>query len=68
MHCGDDILLTSWLLVNERTERPDRLPSILIPFGRDRDFVERGDILEKIEHSCGLPGSRTALVGLGGVG
>ncbi|KAJ6788118.1 hypothetical protein PWT90_07393 [Aphanocladium album] len=39
-----------------------------IPFGRDRDFVERGDILETIEHSCGLRGSRTALVGLGGVG
>ncbi|KAJ3495526.1 hypothetical protein NLG97_g3331 [Lecanicillium saksenae] len=51
-----------------QSKRPETLPSILIPFGRDRDFVERGDILDKIEHSCGLPGSRTALVGLGGVG
>ncbi|KAJ3497372.1 hypothetical protein NLG97_g1956 [Lecanicillium saksenae] len=52
---------------SKRPETPST-PSILIPFGRDRDFVKRGYILEKIEHSCGRPGSRTALVGLGGVG
>ncbi|OAA74310.1 hypothetical protein LEL_07891 [Akanthomyces lecanii RCEF 1005] len=58
------------LLVYERTEPPETppTPSILIPFGRDSDFVERGKIFEKIDHGCGRPGSWTALVGLGGVG
>ncbi|KAJ3499712.1 hypothetical protein NLG97_g107 [Lecanicillium saksenae] len=51
----------------ERPETPPT-PSILIPFGRDSDFVERGEVLGKIEHSCSRPASRTALVGLGGVG
>lgn len=62
--------MISCLLVNARTERPETPPnpSILIPFGRDGDFVERGGLIDQIENSCGRPGSRTALVGLGGVG
>ncbi|KAK2595193.1 hypothetical protein QQS21_007098 [Conoideocrella luteorostrata] len=51
----------------ERPETPPH-PSILIPFVRDRDFVNRGDVLDRIKCSFGQPGSRTALVGLGGVG
>ena len=43
-------------------------PSAVIPFGRDADFVERGTILDQIHDQCAVPGSRTALVGLGGVG
>ncbi|KAF1828098.1 hypothetical protein BDW02DRAFT_458068, partial [Decorospora gaudefroyi] len=51
----------------ERRETPPP-PSIVIPFGRDKDFVERGTILGNIEKRCAAPDSRTALVGLGGVG
>ncbi|KAK2596810.1 hypothetical protein QQS21_006139 [Conoideocrella luteorostrata] len=51
----------------ERPETPPN-PSILIPFGRDGDFVQRGDLIDQIEQSCDQRGSRTALVGLGGVG
>ncbi|KIW35751.1 uncharacterized protein PV06_11909 [Exophiala oligosperma] len=51
----------------ERAETPPA-PSILIPFGRDDDFVERGTILDQLHDRCAVPGSRTALVGLGGVG
>ena len=43
-------------------------PSSTIPFGRDPDFVDRGAILEQLHRRCALPASRTALVGLGGVG
>ncbi|KAH8645407.1 hypothetical protein BX600DRAFT_164630 [Xylariales sp. PMI_506] len=43
-------------------------PSVIIPFSRDTDFVERGDLLDRILQKCTEPGSRTALVGLGGVG
>ncbi|KAG4440291.1 hypothetical protein IFR05_004252 [Cadophora sp. M221] len=50
----------------ERPETPPN-PSIVIPFSRDTDFVERA-ILEQIHQKCAVPGSRTALVGLGGVG
>ncbi|KAF1834780.1 hypothetical protein BDW02DRAFT_322455 [Decorospora gaudefroyi] len=51
----------------ERRETPPP-PSIVIPFGRDKDFVERGTILGNIKKRCAAPDSRTALVGLGGVG
>ncbi|PQE27702.1 hypothetical protein CJF32_00011229 [Rutstroemia sp. NJR-2017a WRK4] len=51
----------------ERSETPPN-PSIVIPFGRDTDFVERGTILDQIYQKCTVSGSRTALVGLGGVG
>jgi hypothetical protein len=58
--------------VNDKspTERPEtpRKPSAVIPFSRDIDFVERGTILDHIHRTCIAPGSRAALVGLGGVG
>ncbi|KAL9023048.1 MAG: hypothetical protein Q9196_007413 [Gyalolechia fulgens] len=43
-------------------------PSSTIPFRRDPDFVDRGAILDQLHQKCALPASRTALVGLGGVG
>ncbi|KAL9034209.1 MAG: hypothetical protein Q9214_007147 [Letrouitia sp. 1 TL-2023] len=43
-------------------------PSSSIPFRRDPDFVDRGATLDQIHQKCALPASRTALVGLGGVG
>jgi len=54
-------------LPSERPETPP-VPSAVIPFSRDRDFVEPGTILKQIDQKCVVPGSRTALVGLGGVG
>ncbi|KAF2873795.1 hypothetical protein BDV95DRAFT_605272 [Massariosphaeria phaeospora] len=51
----------------ERPETPPN-PSAIIPIGRDPDFIEPGTILEQIDQKCAAPGSRTALVGLGGVG
>ncbi|PQE31720.1 hypothetical protein CJF32_00001045 [Rutstroemia sp. NJR-2017a WRK4] len=51
----------------ERVETPPN-PSIVIPFNRDRDFVEREILLDQIHQKCAVLGSRTALVGLGGVG
>ncbi|KAH8591115.1 hypothetical protein B0O99DRAFT_579085 [Bisporella sp. PMI_857] len=51
----------------ERLETPPN-PTIIIPFSRDTDFVERGEVLDNIHQRCAVSGSRTALVGLGGVG
>ncbi|KAB5566910.1 P-loop containing nucleoside triphosphate hydrolase protein [Coniochaeta sp. 2T2.1] len=51
----------------ERPETPPP-PSATIPFSRDPDFVERGDILDQIDKRCTEPAARVALVGLGGVG
>ncbi|KAH8689766.1 hypothetical protein GQ44DRAFT_637109, partial [Phaeosphaeriaceae sp. PMI808] len=51
----------------ERPETPPR-PSTVIPFVRDVDFVERREILDQLWTICAAPGSRAALVGLGGVG
>ncbi|KAF2790576.1 hypothetical protein K505DRAFT_250898, partial [Melanomma pulvis-pyrius CBS 109.77] len=48
-------------------ETPPR-PSIVIPFPRDADYVERGATLSRLHQLCAAPGSRAALVGLGGVG
>ncbi|OBT60726.1 hypothetical protein VE03_09788 [Pseudogymnoascus sp. 23342-1-I1] len=52
----------------ERPETPPPNPSFVIPFSRDIDFVERGIILDQLHQKCAVLGSRTALVGLGGVG
>ncbi|KAM0139134.1 hypothetical protein ACHAP3_003402 [Botrytis cinerea] len=51
----------------ERLETPPN-PAALIPFSRDKDFVERGTILDQIYEKFTASGSRTVLVGLGGVG
>ncbi|KIN06986.1 hypothetical protein OIDMADRAFT_65891, partial [Oidiodendron maius Zn] len=52
---------------SERPETPPN-PSAVIPFPRDTDFVKRDAILGQIHHNFAVPGSWTALVGLGGVG
>ncbi|KAJ5612169.1 hypothetical protein N7510_005363 [Penicillium lagena] len=51
-------------------ERPETPPSPLstVPFSRDPDFVSRGTLLDQINEKNSVPGSRIALVGLGGVG
>ncbi|USP77112.1 kinesin [Curvularia clavata] len=51
----------------ERRETPPP-PSIVIPFRRDADFIERGTILDRVEQICAATDGRAALVGLGGVG
>ncbi|KAJ5955445.1 hypothetical protein N7501_009724 [Penicillium viridicatum] len=50
--------------------RPETPPNPLstVPFARDRDFVSRDILLGRIREKCSIPGSRIALVGLGGVG
>ncbi|RFU81174.1 kinesin light chain 3 [Trichoderma arundinaceum] len=52
------------------TERPETPPKPFpsIPFRRDPDFVQRGDILDQIDRCCSEPAGRVALLGLGGVG
>lgn len=51
----------------DRPESPIE-PLSTIPFRRDRDFVDRGTLLDQLEQKTLTPGSRVALVGLGGVG
>ncbi|KAF3062845.1 Nephrocystin-3 [Trichoderma lentiforme] len=53
-------------ILERRETQPQPFP--LIPFSRDSDFVNRGDILEQISARCLEPAGRVALVGLGGVG
>ncbi|KAJ5737258.1 uncharacterized protein N7483_002383 [Penicillium malachiteum] len=50
--------------------RPETPPGPLstIPFPRDPDFVSRDILLHRIHEKSSVPGSRIALVGLGGVG
>lgn len=50
--------------------RPETPPSPLstVPFQRHRDFVKRITLLNRIHEKSSVPGSRIALVGLGGVG
>ncbi|KAK8037375.1 hypothetical protein PG991_000721 [Apiospora marii] len=43
-------------------------PTILIGFGRDTDFIQRGDTMAHVHELCARQYSRIALVGLGGVG
>ncbi|ERF75281.1 hypothetical protein EPUS_00073 [Endocarpon pusillum Z07020] len=47
--------------------RPLPTPSAIIPFRRDRDFVER-NILNDVWEQVSKPAARIGLVGLGGVG
>ncbi|KAJ5100680.1 hypothetical protein N7456_006732 [Penicillium angulare] len=51
----------------ERPETPPR-PLSTVPFPRDPDFVHRDPLVDQINNKRSVPGSRTALVGLGGVG
>ncbi|CEO59707.1 hypothetical protein PMG11_04374 [Penicillium brasilianum] len=56
--------------INLPPERLESLPNPLstVPFARDPDFVCRNTLLQSIYEKCSIPGSRIALVGLGGVG
>ncbi|MCJ1251979.1 hypothetical protein MMC30_009217 [Trapelia coarctata] len=58
---------TEFHLPPERPETSPK-PSAVVPFTRDADFVERSEIFDQVQQKCAAPGSRTALVGLGGVG
>ncbi|KAL8364648.1 hypothetical protein RB595_003771 [Gaeumannomyces hyphopodioides] len=51
----------------DRPETPPQ-PFATIPFSRDPDFVDRGDILDQLRQRCCQPAGRVALVGLGGIG
>ncbi|KAJ5718803.1 hypothetical protein N7488_004449, partial [Penicillium malachiteum] len=50
--------------------RPETPPTPLstVPFRRDPDFVSRDTLLDQIHEKISVPGSRIALVGIGGVG
>lgn len=52
---------------SERPETPP-IPSSTVRFPRDADYVDRQALLERVRTKCSIPASRTALVGLGGVG
>ncbi|KAH7356026.1 hypothetical protein BKA66DRAFT_515754 [Pyrenochaeta sp. MPI-SDFR-AT-0127] len=43
-------------------------PSSNVPFRRDNDYVDRGDILARVDERCSQPAGRAALVGFGGFG
>ena len=45
-----------------------RKPTVVVPFRRDVDFVDRGDFLKRVDERCSQTAGRVALVGLGGVG
>jgi hypothetical protein len=51
-------------------ERPETPPNPLstVPFKRDPDFVRRDKLVDQIHEKNSVPGSRIALIGLGGVG
>ncbi|KAJ6035878.1 hypothetical protein N7540_000157 [Penicillium herquei] len=53
--------------VPERPETPP-IPLSTVPFARDQEFVSRDTLLHQIREKNSVPGSRIALVGLGGVG
>ncbi|KAJ5707370.1 hypothetical protein N7488_007171 [Penicillium malachiteum] len=54
-------------LLSERPETPPT-PLSTVPFHRDPDFVSRDTLLDQIHEKISVPGSRIALVGIGGVG
>lgn len=51
-------------------EQPEPRPEPLstVPYPHDPDFVSRDALLDQIYEKALIPGSRIALVGLGGVG
>lgn len=51
----------------ERLETPPA-PLSTVPFRRDPEFVSRDTLLDEIHRKISAPGSRVALVGIGGVG
>ncbi|KAJ5967735.1 Tetratricopeptide-like helical [Penicillium viridicatum] len=51
----------------ERPETPTK-PLSTVPFAQDQEFVSRDALIRQIREKSLVPGSRIALVGLGGVG
>lgn len=51
-------------------EQPEPRPEPLstVPFPHDPDFVSRDALLNQIHEKASIPGSRIALIGLGGIG
>jgi hypothetical protein len=63
-------ITSATLIIPTSSERPETPPhpSCFVPFPRDKEFVDRGTLLDQIRERCAVGGSRVALVGLGGVG
>ncbi|MCJ1383790.1 hypothetical protein MMC17_006904 [Xylographa soralifera] len=59
--------LTNVTIGTRESSRPPK-PSSTVPFQRDPDFVDRGDLLSQVDERCSQPAGRAALIGLGGVG
>ena len=55
------------ILITYLVSRPPK-PSSTLPFRRDPDFVDHGNLLPRVDERCLQPAGRGALVGLGGVG
>ncbi|KAI4592841.1 hypothetical protein KJ359_010394 [Pestalotiopsis sp. 9143b] len=64
------LLTVETLIIRVHLDRPETppTPTANIPFGRDKDFVRQGAILDQVHQLCAEAASRVALVGLGGVG
>ncbi|KAL8325294.1 hypothetical protein RB597_008519 [Gaeumannomyces tritici] len=62
-----DIKSNTGSITIAQPETPSQ-PFASIPFSRDADFVDRGDILAQLRQRCSEPASRMALIGLGGIG
>lgn len=60
----------STLTLNAATEGTEHQPAPFstVPFLRDPDFVDRGDLLEQLERKLAPETARAALIGLGGIG
>ncbi|KAJ5691281.1 hypothetical protein N7488_012016 [Penicillium malachiteum] len=61
------LITAEFYLPPERPETPPK-PLSTVPFARDPDFVNCITLLNQIHEKSSVPGSRIALVGLGGVG
>ena len=55
-------------IANIRNPPSLQTASFNVPFRRDCDFVDRGDILARVDERCSRPAGRAALVGVGGFG
>lgn len=54
---------------SEISAKQSRLePTSTVPFLRDRDFIDRGNIMANISEMLSYPGARVALLGFGGIG
>ena len=61
-------LASKLILLAEGGSKIVHKPFFSVPFKRDEDFVDRDDILARIDHKCSQSAGRVALVGLGGIG